>query len=352
MVSNLRLADGQVAQAVYTWSSRLVDGSKGLGFSTISPSLEKSIDWLTRLQPPEFKLFTTNNPSPELYEARRRFSEVGRTVRGQISIVYRKTADGTVDVSGRPQPVVHALLANTKTFGLLSASRIRQDLWIPEIEQQSVAGLELGDIAFEDTVDPTNPIASHICPNGHDDARSFLRSLIGLGIQGEGNIVVSSYPETLAQMLLAFPSNVVDGFCHASYVTLEGVRHEIGLRLPRHDDHSNSTFNFWQRTEFCPLKQATKEAATKYLFTGDASIGKYAEAVLKATALPIMPNPVHSQSSTRRAQVSTQRASEDATDETRPESSTILDAMQSIRIVTDDERFTKKENLELLERLR
>jgi hypothetical protein len=338
MVNTFTPTSGQVAQAIYTWSTRLVNLSKGTGFSTISPSLEGSIDWLTRLQPPEFKLFTTNSPSPKLYEARVGFSETGRTVRGQISIVYCKTADGTVDVTGRSQPVVHALLTDVSTLGLLNASRIRQDFWIRAIGKTSEARLELCDMSLKDVADAADLTADHTCPEGHDDAIDFLSSLLELKIRGEENIIVPSYPDALAQMVLVFPPNVVDGFTHTPYITVEGVQHEIGLRLPFHNTgsgHEVSSLKPWSET--CPLKRAAGVAAAKYLFSDDASIGKYVEAVLAASAPQSVFHMVSLQKSIHEAE-----GSEDP----------LVEVMQSIHDLNNAQRFTDRESLELLERLR
>lgn len=345
MVNSLKLESGHAAQAIYTWSSKRVDGSKGLGFSTISPSLVNSLDWLTRLQPPEFKLFKTNNPSPELYEARQGFSEVGRTVRGQISIVYCKTADGTLDITGRPHPVVHALLADTKTLGLLTASRIRQDYWIRELEISSAAGLELTDMALEDILDTTELFSGHTCPNDHNGANDLLRSLVELGIHGEGNIIVSSYPEALAQLLLAFPPYVVNEFSHTPYLTIDGVRHEIGLRLPRQGDsnsYDSPAATPW--SEICPLMQAASAAAAKYLFTQDASFGEYADAILRSSTRSATADEVPSRTSEPDPETITHEAQSDLR--------IISGAMQSITGLAAGQRFTDKQSLELLERLR
>jgi hypothetical protein len=350
VTNNLTIGEGRVAQAVYTWSTKLVNGSKGLGFSTISPALEKSIDWLTRLQPTEFKLFTTNNPSQELYEARERFSEVGRTIRGETSIIYCKTADGTFDVSQRPQPVVHALLADPGTLGLLTASRIPEDFWIRRIEQSSVASLELSDITLDDIVNADGAPASHTCPENHDGAEDFLRTLISQRIQGEGNLSVSSYQDALAHMLLVFPPDVVDEFTHASYVTLDGIQHEIGLRLPRHDLSAITALSPGELAETCPLRGKANAAAKKFLSPADGNFGTYATEVLRAIAPPRKPTPPAT--TTQQPRTGARHAWNTAAVETGPEPSIALAAARSIRDIDDSRPFSKTDNLALLEKLR
>jgi hypothetical protein len=318
-----------------------VDGSKGLGFAAISPSLENSIDTLTRLQPPEFKLFKVNVPDSVLYEKREGFSEVGRTVGGGFSIVFCKTADGAIDVSERPHPVVHALMADVKTLGLLSASRIREGFWIRKTDQQTLARLQLTDSDLAEIIDPTivTPIP-HQCPAGHEEAVEFLKSLTGVR-EGTYNIDVASFPDAFSTLLIAFPQSVVEGFCHAPYVSLTGVEHEIALRLPQAFPTG--------AVDNCPLRGAALASARKYLYGSDASIGRYAESVLRATdTLPPR------SAATRSAPG--QRAADAADGSTPPGPSTFLrERMQSVRDTTeavDNRPFDDKQSAALLEKLR
>jgi hypothetical protein len=277
MVSNPNLGHRQVAQAVYTWSQTLVDGTRGVGFSAISPSLVTSIDWLTRLKLPEFRLFKTDSPTSELYEARKGFSEVGRLVKNDIGIVYRKTADGAMDTSGRPQPVVHAFFANARSLGFLSPLHIREELWIRKLQPQSAAGLRLSDMQLEDVVAVPDGFFEHACPEDHEGAKELLRFLVAQSIEDGQVIHVPQGIESLPDVALAFPTDIVDGFSFTSFVEIRGTRCELKLRLPQVTAESTA-----DRTDEngCQFRQAVLLAARRYLYVEKPSMKEYAKSVI------------------------------------------------------------------------
>lgn len=277
-----KLSRDQVAQAVYTWSRTLVDGTRGMGFTSISPSLEASIDWLIRLQIPEFSLFLPSvAPSLTLYEARKGFSEVGRTVRGNIGIIYRKTADGVVDSAGRHQLVVHALFADARALGLLCVNRIREDFWIRQIAS-SFERLDLPDIAASDIYSTRGSIARHVCPRDHAAALNVLRLIAQRRMERQGEIEISTRRNALEEIALAFPLDIVDSFSLCSYLTDHGIRRLLGVGM--HDMTNSNAREDGRRPagnfDNCQLRQAVMSAAKRFLYVEAPSLRRYAEAVL------------------------------------------------------------------------
>ena len=286
-----RLPNGIVAQAVYTWSPTLVNGSKGMGFSAISPSLVGSIDWLSRLNPPEFDLFqgdVTGAPS-DLTGAKKDFSEVGRILVDGIAIAYRKTADGEVSKPGRPHQVVHAVMAKPAILGLSCMTRIRDDFWIRKVEGPGGGNLNLVDLALADLLEVQDASTGHSCPAYHEDAENLLQLLAECQFEAEGTIALGS-TEAIMAVSLAFPEKVANGFSVTPFVAIGGVQRELTLRAPA-DVGPEKKSPEEKRPEAaqpsqCPLERAVEQAARQYLYCANPNLSRYAEAAVKLSKAP------------------------------------------------------------------
>jgi hypothetical protein len=291
-----RLSGECVAQAVYMWSRTLVDGSVGMGFCAISPSLEGSIDWLGRLDPAELGLFQgdVTGASSELYEARKGFSEVGRMLVGDVAIVYRKTADGEVSRAGsRPHPVLHALIAESTTLGFSFVTRVRDDFWIRRVESSGGGGLGLTDLALADVLDEQDASTGHSCPADHEGAQDILRAVAAQGLEHECTIELPGGDRALAVVALAFPGDVANGFSLIPYVAIGGVRRELVLRVPTHartveEPRRRSAVEgpAVSGPDECTLERAVGQAASQFLYGAKPSLSRYAEAALKLSMVP------------------------------------------------------------------
>jgi len=274
-----KLPSGIVAQAVYTWSPTLVNGSKGMGFSAISPSLVESIDWLSRLNLPEFNLFQgdVTGASSYMVEAKKGFSEVGRMLADGIAIAYRKTADGEVSEPARPHPVVHAIMAEPSVLGLSSLTRMRDDLWIRKVEGPGGGGrLNLADFAPADIFEIQGASTGHSCPGDHQHAENFLRMLATYQFESEGTIPLPNM-DVIAAVCLAFPENVANGFSLTPYVEVDDVRRELVLRVaavPVANELAAAN------PSQCPFERAVEQAARRFLYCTSPSLIRYAEEVL------------------------------------------------------------------------
>lgn len=277
------LSGDQVAQAIYTWSRILIDGSRGIGFSALSPSLRNSVDWLSRLQMPEFNLFPSHIIStPTLYRARKGFSEVGRTVRGETGIIYCKTANGVVDPAGRQHPVIHALFAEASALGLLCLSRIRESFWIRQIANAPGGGLNLQDIVISDIYSTRGSITKHVCPRDHQAALDLLRLIAQRRIELEGDIEIPLGRNALEHVALAFPLDIADNFSLYPYLTDNDPRRELHVRVYsiRSMHAGGSDMRLADNSENCHLRRAVMSAAKRFLYVDEPSLRRYAEAVL------------------------------------------------------------------------
>ena len=284
-----RLPAGGVAQAVYTWSRKLVDGKIGMGFSAISPSLEGSIDWLCGLDPAEFNLFQgdVTGASSELYEARKGFSEVGRMIVDDVAIVYCKTADGAVSqAAARPHPVVHALVAECSTLGFAHMLHIRENFWTRKVEE-SGGDLGLPDLAMADFLEGQGPSSMHSCTDGHEGAREILRLVAEQGFGHVSTIELPSNGGAAAQVAVAFPMDIANGFSLIPWVSTDGVRRELVLRVPVGSPSgiAQQISGAAQRTAAspgeCPFERAVQRAAERFLYGASPNLSQYAKAVLK-----------------------------------------------------------------------
>ncbi len=298
-----RLPSGIVAQAVYTWSPTLVNGSKGMGFSAISPSLTGSIDWLGRLNPPEFNLFQgdVTGASSDLTESKKGFSEVGRMLVDGIAIVYRKSADGEASQPGRLHQVVHAVMAEPAILGLSCLTRIRDDLWITKVEGPGGGGLNLADLALADLLEVEKGHTGHSCPADHQDAENLLRMIAERGFEREGRIPLGSIDAIMA-VSLAFPEDVANGFSLTPYVTTAGVLRVLILRAPTETSPKETvqprpSAKGYEASKLgqCPLERAVERAARQFIYCASPSLSQYAEAALKLSKAPaadtVVPSP-------------------------------------------------------------
>lgn len=278
--------DSRVAQAVYTWSKTSIDGSKGMGFTAVSPLLEGCIDWLTKLQLPEFQLLPSGiDESLEHYESRVGFSEVGRTCKEGVGIIYCKTADGAVDSFSRPQPVVHAFFGSSEALGLLCVTGIPKDRWIREVRGSAGGGLRLPDVDVSHVCTDSMAVMQHNCPEDHDGARQMLRMVAEYRIERIGTIDIAFGCRPLVQVSLAFPIDIADSFCLTPYVTVDGTRRELEVRVPdaRMFSDDRSSLRVTSGFDSCQFQQSITAAAEKFLYVAQPSLRRYAEAALRVT---------------------------------------------------------------------
>lgn len=281
---------GSVAQALYTWSKTRIDATRGLGFVAVSPLLVESVDWLTKLKFPEFQLLEADaDESLDSYESRHGFSETGRIIRGHVGILYRKTADGTVDASQRPQPVIHALFGNLKDMSLLCIDRIPPDRWIREVKNTPSGGLRLpgggrlslADGKLSDFCSFSWTSRQHECSKDHDNALQLLRVVADHGIDRVGSIDVSFDPAVLTDVSLAFPEDIVTNFSLTPYVTANNTRRKLTLQTPDLEaiDNDRGPRTASDMTG-CQFQQSVIRAARAFLYVKEPSFQLYAKAIL------------------------------------------------------------------------
>lgn len=286
-------AGASLGQAIYTWSRSRLDRTRGMGFCVISSALETDIDWLAKLNPPEFQLFHEDvEAHPELYEARVGFSEVGRTVVDGKAIIYRKTADGSVDDANRPQLVVHALIGSAATLGLSRISQIREEIWIREVNSSALREVRLADCTLADVIASSDPHAEHACPDDHKGALRFLRLIADKDL-GEQNLIKIQYGH-LRSVFLAFPVEVADGFSLDPYVAVGGVERDLTLRAPDGSrggslSHAEEAADGTTSSGGCALLLAVHKAAEQFLYCTEPSFSSYARAVLDNADRPAKP---------------------------------------------------------------
>lgn len=277
-----------LGQAIYTWSRSRLDGTKGMGFCAISPALVPDVDWLSKLNPPEFELFPSGMVGAgELYEAREGFSHVGRTIKSGRAIIYCKTADATFDDSGRPQLLVHAVIASRAILGLSRITRVRSDFWIRKVAQQS--GLpELSDLTLTEFSAGDGQAPAHTCPTAHEGALRLLRAIAADGPDREGIIEIQASDAGLDEVLLAFPRKVADEFSLDPYVMTDGVKWNLTLLMPRGESQSASSAPKPDIADpgGCALEQATRQAAKQFLYCAKPSFQSYASAALDIVEKP------------------------------------------------------------------
>ena len=336
-----------VAQALYTWSKASIDGSKGMGFAAISPSLEGSIDWLSKLQLPEFQLLPPGiDDSLNHYESRVGFSEVGRIRKEGIGIIYCKTADGAMDSFSRPQPVVHAFFGDAETLGLRCLISVHSDRWIRRVEG-SVGGADRlldADVSLI-CADPMEAIR-HSCPEDHDGARQLLRMVAESDIERIGTIEIAFGHEALRQVFLAFPMDIANDFCLTPYVTVDGTRRELGLRVPDIKSSGNTVPSVNSDVGGCDFQRSITQAGTRFLFVTDSSLRRYAEAALELTA-------TRRQRSTVPSPAPKSADSQAYTDASMSpgELEVLLEAVNAVRRDSHERPLTPRESLALAERL-
>jgi hypothetical protein len=168
-----------VSQALYTWSPANVDGSKGVGFAAVSPSLAGSADWLQRLQPAGFNLHLTSDQATllELQDEEREFSELGRTFAGDVGIIYRKTANGSIDSNGRPHVLVHALMGRAEALTVFAIGIVRPFAWLEHVAAGEIP-LQLADLTEADLcLERKDLLVGHDCQQDHKGARRLLQEI-------------------------------------------------------------------------------------------------------------------------------------------------------------------------------
>jgi hypothetical protein len=281
-MTELHLPNDRLAQAIYTWSLTNVDGTRGMGFSAISPALTGSIDWLQRFPSTAFRLFPEDagEVTSDLYEARRGFSETGRLFERGIGVVYCKTADGAVDAMGRPQPVVHALFGDAGVLGLDVTTQIAEEFWITDVERIKQ---DLKDYAISDLPAITE-VPQHLCPIDHEGARIILHLIADIGQTRNVILECPSSERILPEVLLAVPSGLARTASLTPYASLEGVVRQLHLTahaLSRVNPRVSASAAMLGRCEFA---RAVESAAQKYIYVRDPDLKSFAVAALEATA--------------------------------------------------------------------
>lgn len=319
-----KFTEGQVAQAVYTWSKSNVDGSSGIGFSAISGLLTQSTDWLHRLQPDAFKLNLdepglTEEEAAARYQARANFGAVGRFDVDGVGVIYSKTADGAVDAKGRPQPVVHAIMGRPADLDVAQIGRIRVSFWRSQVTEDEL-NVQLPDLSLSDLVDAAPQSAD--CAGEHTGAKEFLRRLRA----ADGNSVsleLTPAEAKLADIVDAFPPEVHRLIALNPYVVVAGTMYKFDLTVaklyvPHQEPPGESA---WRR--------AVRMAAARHLFTERASLAGYADTLLS----PPMPAVQQRQQETR---------------------TTVADVLSEIRTkaMIGTQSMTGPASLQLAERLR
>jgi hypothetical protein len=146
---------GEIEQAIYTWSSRTVSGTRGHGFGAVSPGLIDFVPWLESIGSRHFELLNRDlHNSSEAYDGWREFVGVGFFRLGEIAVAYRKYADGGEDPMSRPRHTVHLLVGARDEIDIQFALCLSDSQWLkPEdcrLDRLPVLEtLSVGDIDFD-----------------------------------------------------------------------------------------------------------------------------------------------------------------------------------------------------------
>lgn len=134
-----------LAQACYSWASRLPDGSGGYGFVAFSPSLQDNQAWFEQLTK-DVCSYAGNARMTD--QERAAYRPLGRLVAAGMSIAYRKLDAGR-DAHGRTgRYLVHFLVAPISLLRLSEVLAIPDMLWLSEAQVPLDQPLELRDLAL------------------------------------------------------------------------------------------------------------------------------------------------------------------------------------------------------------
>lgn len=100
------LAPGRVEHAIYTWSNRNPDGSKGEGIGACTPGLRGNLSGLSNFVAGNLYQFIAPGDEGQC----KNFTFVGRSRFDGNGIGYRKTYDAGIDSEGRTRSLVHLMI--------------------------------------------------------------------------------------------------------------------------------------------------------------------------------------------------------------------------------------------------
>jgi len=172
-----------VEQAIFTWSSLNLDGSKGQGFGKISPGLEHSVDWLNSLDRTRFQLSEpASGQDTGRFAGWRALTAVGAFSASGLGVVYRKVADVGQDGHGRERFLVHLLVGLPGELDLARVGEAGAPWLSPEDcpldALPALSALTLGDLGGREL--------AHSCAERDASARSLLRRLV----MGSGELLI------------------------------------------------------------------------------------------------------------------------------------------------------------------
>lgn len=142
---------GQLGQAIYSWSTTRIDSTPGLGFIAISPLLVPHIAWLSNETWPEFKIEHGESRSGSVS---RPFASVGRTRRGDVGILYRKSRNQRRDAKGRVSIFIHAVFGDATDLPVDLVDRVVEDFWLPEDTSERVRLVDLSSLPLAEMSQP------------------------------------------------------------------------------------------------------------------------------------------------------------------------------------------------------
>lgn len=110
---------GTVELAAYTWCSSTLTGSKGLGFTNVSPGLRRYVGWLDGLDPMHLRVLeTAGAQEPDQFPSWKRQVSVGQFAIGSLNVIYIKQVSAGVDDHGRNRPLILLLIGHSSELHL------------------------------------------------------------------------------------------------------------------------------------------------------------------------------------------------------------------------------------------
>jgi hypothetical protein len=123
------IPSGTVELAAYTWCSSTLTGSKGLGFTNVSPGLGRYVGWLDGLDPVHLRVLeTAGAQEPDQFPSWKRQVSVGQFANGALNVIYIKQVSAGVDDHGRNRPLILLLIGHSSELhlGMLDPGQARR----------------------------------------------------------------------------------------------------------------------------------------------------------------------------------------------------------------------------------
>lgn len=221
------LTKGTVEQAIFTWSSRNIDGRNGQGFGAATAELKRGLAWLRAID--NFH-FSVRDPRGSNAIRASGLQATGVFRVGDLNIVYRKEADAGLDARGRPRSLAHVMVGRADEFDIATLDEeAEQWLAADECPLDGLPPLERLDLAAFVPRD-----VRHVCREHDPDAEALLRSIMPGHAYSRIAPEVGGAPRSFASRLLTalparlWPEVEFDWFAgqdgHTAYLRIGSAR--------------------------------------------------------------------------------------------------------------------------------